>query len=68
MEMMKWREFVSELTTKGFDTIISLDDEDNDNCVYCPECGEPIYEEDYPEIERGSNGSGICPICEIELD
>ena len=28
----------------------------------CPDCEEPIYEEDYPEWEDGI----VCPICEME--
>ena len=35
----------------------------------CPECGEPIYEEDYnQESDYYRNGEMICPICEIVLD
>lgn len=42
-----------------------LDSDEDDNVVYCPECGgEPIYEEDFPEIEQDEDGKYICPVCE----
>ena len=34
----------------------------NEGFFICPECGEPIYQEDW----RGHDFS-ICPICEVEL-
>lgn len=37
----------------------------------CPECGEPIYEEDYNDIDdyyyEGGDGSCHCPVCENDL-
>lgn len=36
----------------------------------CPECGEPILKEDYPEFEAGiedGNTFFICPVCEEHL-
>lgn len=36
----------------------------------CPECGEPIYEEDYSEYEdywREDREAYCCPICESKL-
>lgn len=32
----------------------------NDGFYICPECGEPIYEKDWAEIELEKS---ICPIC-----
>lgn len=29
----------------------------------CPECGEPIHKEDYPD-----NHWDICPVCEADYD
>jgi len=35
----------------------------------CPECGEPIYEEDWnTEDLIDGNGNFICPVCEEVLD
>lgn len=36
-------------------------------CFYCPECEEPIYQEDFPRVEIGKHGKPVCPVCEIEL-
>ena len=45
----------------------SNDDED-DNCFYCPNCIEPIYEEDFDELESCvETGEIFCPICEISF-
>lgn len=34
----------------------------------CPcDCGEPIYEDDYPEFEKTESGY-ICPISEEEVE
>ena len=30
----------------------------------CPECGEPVYRDDYPHFEAGM----ICPICEAMIE
>lgn len=36
---------------------------DWDECFFlCPECGEPIYKEDYPFID-----DECCPVCEFEF-
>ena len=57
---MKWREFANAIISE-YDTIAY-------NCIYCPECGEPIYECDYPEIETDKDRNLICPICECIFD
>ena len=41
-------------------------DPSDDPCFYCPHCGEPIYEEDFPNIEINENDLAICPVCEEE--
>ena len=51
-----------------YDTIAYIDSDEDDNCIYCPECGEPIYECDYPEIETDKDSNLICPICECIFD
>lgn len=41
----------------------------NDRCFYCPECGEPIYEEDWEDFDLiDEHNNFICPICESILD
>lgn len=36
-------------------------DDDADEFVFCPECGEPIFKEDY-------NLDGTCPACGFDLE
>lgn len=46
------------------------DEETADDFFTCPNCGEPIYYSDYPEIEWRDNdsvGNYICPICDNEF-
>ena len=64
---MKWREFANAIM-REYDTIAYIDSDEDDNCIYCLECGEPIYECDYPEIETDKGGNLICPICECIFD
>jgi hypothetical protein len=66
---MKWKDF-AKFMAGIYNTMSYIDDpnEDaDDNVVYCPECGEPIYEEDYPEINY-IDGCYVCPICESEFE
>ena len=39
----------------------------DENVVYCPDCGEPIYEEDYP-YNGYDDEPYECPICETVFD
>lgn len=41
-------------------------DIDEEEMFHCPYCGEPIYKEDYPELDV-SDGLLICPICEFDI-
>lgn len=34
----------------------------------CPECGEPIYEEDWSEEEVCNEDGFFCPVCELMLN
>lgn len=64
---MTWREFANMITDE-YDTIAYINSDEDDNYVQCPECGDPIYECDYPEIEADKSGNPICPVCECVLD
>lgn len=66
--MKNWIDYAN-LLNDCYDTLCIINNEEDDNVVYCPECGEPIYESDFPYIETNDeNNSYICPICECELD
>ena len=53
---MKWKELV-KLAEQVFDDVVREDDAE---FIICPECGEPIYEEDYME-------NNLCPCCEFDF-
>lgn len=62
--MAKWIDFARCLN-EVYGARLIFDSDEDDNVVYCPECGgEPIYEEDFPEIEQDEDGRYICPVCE----
>ena len=65
-----WKDFAKFLVdTYGVMAYIDDPSEDADeNVAYCPECGERVYEEDYPMIEVTDDGYFICPICEEVFD
>lgn len=65
-----WKDFAKFLVdTYGVMAYIDDPSEDADeNVVYCPECGEGVYEEDYPMIEVTDDGYFMCPICEEIFD
>jgi len=54
-----------------YGTAVREDGEDGDKFFDCPECGEPIFKEDYPLIEKQFDGSNdavyVCPVCEEEF-
>ena len=66
-EMEETNKIVNMLIESG-DTLHKVWINEDDNCIYCPECGEPIYECDYPEIETDKDRNLICPICEYIFD
>lgn len=40
-----------------------------EKCFYCPECGEPVYEADWDDIDfMYGRDLLICPICESVID
>lgn len=64
-----WKDFAKFLVeTYGVMAYIDDPDEDADeNVVYCPDCGEPIYEEDCP-YNGYDDEPYECPICETVFD
>ena len=64
-----WKDFAKFLVnTYGVMAYIDDPDEDADeNVVYCPDCDEPIYEEDYP-YNGYDDEPYECPICETVFD
>ena len=54
-----------------YEVMVYIDDPDevsDENVAYCCECGESIYEKDYPMIDVTEDGKFICPICETIFD
>ena len=71
MVRVDWEFFMNHLINEGYDVDVHYnEDEDDenydDNCITCPECREPIYEEDYPYV-MGNGTQCQCPICETWL-
>ena len=64
-----WKDFAKFLVdTYGVMAYIDDPSEDADeNVVYCPDCGEPIYEEGYP-YNGYDDEPYECPICETVFD
>lgn len=67
-----WENACRVLIAETYDIEIHFNEDEEDenydeNCFYCPECGEPIYECDYPKI-GASEFAVICPICDGEID
>ena len=65
-----WKDFAAFMDVV-YGVMVYIDDHDEDsdeNVAYCCECGEPIYEEDYPMIDVTEDGYFICPICEEIFD
>ena len=65
-----WKDFAAFMDVV-YGVMVYIDDPDEDsdeNVAYCCECGEPIYEEDYPMIDVTEDGYFICPICEEIFD
>ena len=47
--------------------------DDEEDCIYCPECGEPLYEADWSEfvvdteVDIKDGVQVFCPVCEMSL-
>ncbi len=68
MYKVEWEEFMNHILNEGYDTVVHFNENEDDenydeDCVYCPECGDPIYREDFPEIDA-DNKYYYCPVCE----
>lgn len=72
MAKIAWEQ-AANWVDKIYDTYVNLDREDEDRCFICPECGEPILEEDFPELDSYAEfyeeGELLfyCPVCETEI-
>ena len=65
---VKWRAGAERIFNESYDSVVHLNDDEDDNCFYCPNCMEPIYEEDYSELDFcDKTGEIFCPICEISF-
>ena len=53
---MEWEEVVG-IAEQVFCAVV---EEEDVAFIICPECGEPIYEQDY-------RGDGLCPACEFDF-
>ena len=48
------------------DAVLEYDEDTGDLvAVYCPECGEPIYFDDWKDDPEATQNWTACPICEI---
>lgn len=63
--MIKWFK-ASEIVREEYGMQVDYEEE----FFICPECGEPIYKEDYREFETGiedGNTFFVCPVCEEHI-
>lgn len=58
---MNYWEEIAEKVAEDFGVMV----DDEDRFFICPECGEPIYEDDWKESDcLGADGEAwYCPIC-----
>ena len=68
---VEWEYLMNVLINGGYETVVHYneDEEDenyDDNCVLCPNCGEFVYEDDYPTVPMSSECIR-CPICDAEF-
>lgn len=65
---INWRAGAERIFDESYDSVVHIDDDEDDNCFYCPNCMEPVYEEDYDEFDScPETGEIFCPICEISF-
>lgn len=63
-----WRAGAERIFDESYDSVVHINDDEDDNCFYCPNCMEPVYEEDYDELDScPETGEIFCPICEISF-
>ena len=63
MSKCTW-EKVALMVDDTYDNIVDW----NERFFECPICCEPIYEEDYPEIDKDEDFDVICPVCEEVIE
>lgn len=70
MNTMKFKD-VKKMWARVYGPGIVSDDEED--CIFCPECAEPLYEIDWPEFVVDAEADvkdGVqvfCPVCEMSL-
>jgi len=58
---MKTWEFNAEIAEQVYGCLVDWDE----RFYHCPECGEPIYECDWSDVELCGH---LCPICGFEME
>lgn len=62
--MYNWIQ-IAHLIEVNYDSLIDW----NDRFFYCPECHEPVYEDEWEDFDLiDGNNNFICPICESILN
>ena len=65
---VSWQAGADRIFNESYDSIVHLNDDEDDNCFYCPNCMEPVYEEDYSELDSClETGEIFCPICKLSF-
>lgn len=72
MKEIPWENACRVLIAETYDIEIHFNEDEEDenydeNCFYCPECTEVVYECDYPKININNKGI-VCPICEQTIE
>ena len=58
MKKMTWKK-AAEYVEETYGTFVDW----TEGFFICPECGEPIYKDDYESLDE----SNMCPVCECSL-
>lgn len=61
--MTNW-EKACEIVINKYGVLVDMEE---DRFFICPECDEPIYEDDYPDIIISSNEEFYCPVCDEKI-